>query len=295
MYLSAAFYVLLAVRLLLHQFFNMKNILGITVLTMVTFAGRAQFYYKDVITIQQTNAQWNALKTNRIRAVKVQSYEANNQPTEGLTVQQRVSDNQLVTSTQSLANGSSELTSTYNSAGRITETIDTSEDFHSTTTYNYDANGRISTITNSSRSGEFTTTEVHIWTYDASGKPQQMLRIRNNTDTTYVSFVFDGKDVPVEEHATRKAGKEPDIFYYYDDKNQLTDIVRYSQRARRLLPTHIFSYDAQGRIAAMMLVPEGSNDYQRWYYDYDARGLKVKERAYNKQQQPLGRVEYSYE
>lgn len=261
----------------------------------VSFAGRAQFYYKDVITIQQTNAQWSALKNNRIRTVTVQSYEPDNKLTEGLNVQQRVSDNQLVTSTQSLANGSSELTATYNAAGRLTQTIDTSEDFHSVTTYNYDANGRVSNITNLSRSGEFTTTEVHAWTYDAAGKPQQMLRIRNNSDTTFVSFVYEGKDVPVEEHATRKAGKEPDIFYYYDDKNQLTDIVRYSQRARRLLPTHIFSYDAQGRVAAMMLVPEGSNDYQRWYYDYDARGLKLKERAYNKQQQPLGRVEYSYQ
>lgn len=295
MYLSAAFYVLMAVRLLLHQFFNMKNILGITVLVLVTFAGHGQFYYKDVITIQQSNAQWNALKNNRIRAVKVQSFEANNQPTEGLRVQQQVADNKLITTTQSLANGTSELTSTYNAAGRLAETVDTSEDFHSTTTYSYDANGRISNITNTSRSGEFTTTEVHVWTYDAGGKPSQMLRIRNNTDTTFVSFVYEGKDVPVEEHATRKAGKEPDIFYYYDDKNQLTDIVRYSQRARRLLPTHIFSYDAQGRVAAMMLVPEGSNEYQRWYYDYDARGLKLRERAYNKQQQMLGKVEYSYE
>ena len=294
MYLSAAFYVLLAVRLHLHQFLNMKNILGITVLLVTTFAGRAQFYYKDVITIQQTNAQWSALKNNRIRAVKVQSYGPNNQASDDLTVQQRVSDNQLVTTTKSLANGTTELTATYN-AGRLTQTVDTSEDFHSVTTYNYDANGRVTNITNSSRSGEFNTTEVHVWTYDASGKPQQMLRIRNNTDTTFVTFVYEGKDVPVEEHATRKAGKEPDIFYYYDDKNQLTDIVRYSQRARRLLPTHMFSYDAQGRVAAMMLVPEGSNDYQRWYYDYDSRGLKLKERAYDKQQQPLGRVEYTYE
>jgi YD repeat-containing protein len=273
----------------------MKNILGITAIMLVAMAGQGQFYYKDVLTIQQTNAQWNVLKNNRVRAVKVQSYEANNQPTEGLSVQQKLADNRLITYTQSPASGASELTAAYNTAGRLIETVDTSEDFHSTTTYNYDGNGRVSNITNVSRSGEFTTTEVHVWTYDAGGKPSQMLRIRNNADTTFVTFVYDGKDVPVEEHATRKASKEPVIYYYYDDKNQLTDIVRYSQKARRLLPTHIFSYDAQGRVAAMLLVPEGSNDYQRWYYDYDARGLKVRERAYNKQEQMLGKVEYSYE
>jgi YD repeat-containing protein len=71
--------------------------------------------------------------------------------------------------------------------------------------------------------------------------------------------------------------------------------VRYSAKARRLLPTHIFSYNTEGRVAGMLLIPEGSNDYQRWYYDYDERGLKVRERVLNKQQQLLGKVEYTYE
>ena len=273
----------------------MKNILGITVLLLATMAGYGQFYYKDVLTIQQTNAQWSILKANRIRTVMPKSYEANNQPAEGVSVQQRIAGDKLITSTQSPANGTSELTATYNAAGRLVQTVDTSEDFHSTTTYEYDDSGRITNITNAARSGEFTTTEVHLWSYDAAGKPSKMLRIRNNSDTTYISFVYDGKDVPVEEHATRKRTKEPEVYYYYDDKNQLTDIVRYSARARRLLPTHIFSYNAQGRIAGMLLVPEGTNDYQRWYYDYDDRGLKIRERAYNKQQQMLGKVEYTYE
>ncbi len=273
----------------------MKYIPGITVLLMLALAGQGQFYYKDVLTIQQTNDQWKALKGNRVRAVKLQSFEANNQPAEGMSVRQQVTDNKLITSTQSPANGASELTATYNAAGRLSETIDTSDDFHSATTYEYDGAGRVTTITNSSRSGEFTTTEVHAWSYDASGKPSQMLRIRNNTDTTYVSFVYEGKNVPVEEHASRKNQHEPDIYYYYDDNNRLTDIVRYSVKAHRLLPTHIFSYNDQGRLAGMLLVPEGTNEYQRWYYDYDARGLKIRERAFNKQQQLLGKVEYSYE
>jgi YD repeat-containing protein len=278
------------------QFYRiMKNILGIALFLMLNLAGHAQFYYKDVITVQQTNAQWNVYKTSKVRVVNVQSFEANNRPTEGFTVQQRITDNRMVTTTQSVSNGTSELTSTYNAAGRLTATVDTSEDFHSTTNYEYDAAGRVSVITNNSRSGEFTSTEVHVWKYDATGKPEQMLRIRNGSDTTYVSFTYDGKDVPVEEHAIRKGTKEPEIYYYYDAKNQLTDIVRYSQKARRLLPTHIFSYNADGRIAGMLLIPEGSNQYQRWYYDYDERGLKTRERVFNKQQQLMGKVEYSYQ
>lgn len=273
----------------------MKNILGITVLALTGLTAQGQFYYKDLITVQETNAQWGLLKNNGVKAVKVRSFEGNNQPSEGWSVEQKITDDRMVTITETPTNGRSELTATYNAAGRLVQTIDTSEDFHSTTTYEYDAAGRISAISNVSRSGEFTTTEMHKWSYDATGKPAQMLRIRNNTDTTYVTFVYESRDMPVEEHAVRKGVKEPAVYYYYNDKNQLTDIVRYNQKARRLLPTHIFAYNAQGRLAGMLLIPEGSNQYQRWYYDYDERGLKVRERVFNKEQQLMGRVELVYE
>jgi YD repeat-containing protein len=273
----------------------MKDILGIALLLTLNLAAHAQFYYKDVITVQQTNAQWNVYKNNKVRMVNVQSFEGDNRPTEGFSVQQRISDNRMITTTKSVSNGTSELTATYNAAGRLATTVDTSEDFHSSTSYEYDAAGRVSIINYDSRSGEFTGNEVHIWKYDAAGKPEQMLRIRNGLDTMYVTFVYDGKDVPIEEHAIRKGNKEPEIYYYYDAKNQLTDIVRYSQKARRLLPTHIFSYNTDGRIAGMLLIPEGSNQYQRWYYDYDQRGLKTRERVFNKQQQLMGKIEYSYQ
>ena len=320
MYRAVHFYVLGAVvyicapkALHRHQFSNMKHILGITVLAVLGLTAQGQFYYKDLVTVQQTNAQWSVLKNNSVKSVKVQSFEGNNQPSDGWSVEQRIMDNRMITVTVAPINtkgeeteqdgspkrtpnlGRSELTAMYNTAGRLVQTIDTSEDFHSTTTYEYDAAGRISSINNVARSGEFTNTELHVWTYDAAGKPNQMLRIRNNTDTTYVTFVYEGKDVPLEEHGVRKGVKQPVIYYYYDDKNQLTDIVRYNEKARRLLPTHIFAYNAQGRVAGMLLIPEGSNEYQRWYYDYDEQGLKVRERVFNKEQQLMGKVEFVYE
>lgn len=262
-------------------------LLGLTV--------QGQFYYKDILTVQQTNAQWGLLRSGNVKAVKVQSFEGNNRPSEGWSVEQKITGNRMTTITTTPTDGRAELTATYNADGRLAQTIDTSEDFHSTTTYEYDAAGRVSAINNSSRSGEFTTTELHRWTYDQSGKPTQMLRIRNRTDTTYVTFIYESRNVPVEEHAVRKGIKEPVVYYYYNDKNELTDIVRYNQKARRLLPTHIFAYNADGRMSGMLLIPEGSNQYERWYYDYDDRGLKVRERVFNKQQQLMGKVEYVYE
>jgi len=274
----------------------MRYILGITVLIATSFAASAQFYYKDLVTVQQTNTLWNALKKNNIRSVSLKTFDANNQPSRDFDVNQTITGDKMVTVTGTpLTDNNSELTATYDAAGRLTHTIDTSDDYHSTTSYEYDANGRISKITNNSRSGEFIGVEVHLWSYDNAGHPVKMLRIRNNTDTTVVSFVLDEKGNPVEEHAVRRKLEEPVIYYYYDDKGRLTDVVRYSQRAGRLLPSHVFSYNPEGRMAGMLLVPEGSNEYQRWFYDYDARGLKTRERIFNKKQELMGKVEFTYQ
>jgi YD repeat-containing protein len=273
----------------------MKHILGLTLAFLLVTSVQGQFYYKDLLTVGQTNDQWKLLKSSQVKLVKLQTYEANNQPSEDFSVQQRISGNRMTTVTQSPGNGRSELTANYDASGRLISTVDTTEDFHSSTMYAYDAAGRITSISNNSRSGEFTTTELHTWTYNAAGRPTAMLRIRNGQDTTYVNFVLDEKGNPIEEHGTRKGVKEPSIYYYYDDKDRLTDIVRYNVKAARLLPTHVFSWNAQGRLAGMLLVPEGTNEYQRWFYDYDERGLKVRERAFDKRQQLMGKVEFVYE
>jgi YD repeat-containing protein len=265
---------------------------------LLTYAGLAQYYQKDIIEPIRFTSQWMLLKKNNIKSVTLSSYESNNQPSEGFSVEQKVMDNfgRVETYTKTLQNGSSQLTAWYNANGQLIKTEDTSEDFHSVSTYEYDQAGRISRIINTSTSaGQITTSEVHEWTYSAAGKPAKMLRIRNGNDTTFYTFIFDEKGNVAEEHGLRKEQQEPAFYYYYDDKNRLTDVVRYNLKAQRLLPTNVFSYDASGRIAGMLLVPEGSSDYQRWYYDYDERGLKVRERVYDKKQELLGKIEYKYQ
>jgi hypothetical protein len=56
----------------------------------------------------------------------------------------------------------------------------------------------------------------------------------------------------------------------------------------------VFEYNDDGKIKTMLVVPEGSDDYQKWYYEYNEAGLKMKETAYNKRKQVLGRVDYEY-
>jgi hypothetical protein len=277
---------------------SMKKIVSAILVLLISWCGYSQYYHKDIVGPMQTVTQWKLLKQNSIHSVKVTSYEANNEPSEGFSLEQKLLDNyaKIETYTKTLQSGSSQLSSWYNADGLPTKTIDTSEDYRSTTTYEYKTDGKLSVINNTSTSaGQISSSEIHQWVYNAGGKPEKMLRVRNGNDTTVYTFVIDDKGNVVEEHGKRKGEQEPTIYYYYDDKGRLTDIVRYNVRAQRLLPTNVFSYNTAGNLAGMLLVPEGSNDYQRWYYDYDERGLKTRERAYNKKQELLGKVEFNYQ
>ena len=120
-----------------------------------------------------------------------------------------------------------------------------------------------------------------------------MLKVKENRDTAYVRFIADGKGNITEEREVHNQDSLPAIYYYYDDQNRLTDVVRYNERAKRLLPDYIFDYGNKSRITSMLVVPEG-NDYQKWIYEYNDRGLKDRETCYGKGKELLGRIEYEY-
>ncbi|MBS1565651.1 MAG: hypothetical protein JST39_14775, partial [Bacteroidetes bacterium] len=50
-----------------------------------------------------------------------------------------------------------------------------------------------------------------------------------------------------------------------------------------------------GLVSQLIIVPEGSNEYQIWKYNYNSNGLKTQEMCYSKQKQLLGKVEYTYD
>jgi hypothetical protein len=117
----------------------------------------------------------------------------------------------------------------------------------------------------------------------------------NGTDTTIVRFVTDEKGNIAEEHSVRNKTELPTVYYYYDEGNRLTDIVRYNPKAQRLLPDYIFEYDGGGRPASMLIVPEqGVSEYQKWIYEYNEKGLKIKESCFNRRKEFLGSIGYEY-
>lgn len=241
--------------------------------------------------------QLQQFKDTKVKAVNLTSFEANGAITEDFDGKQSINNNYTVikTFTKSKVSDSSELTTYYSEAGLLIKTVDSTDGFKSTTEFSYDSNNRIVNITNLSAStGQETEKEQHIWTYNNKGLPEKMWKIKNNADTTYITFITDERGNIIEEHSIRKGKSLPTYYYYYDDKNHLTDIVRYNLRARRLLPDYVFEYDEEGRISTVIIVPEAGSDYEKWFYSYYENGLKGQEACYNKKQELQGRIEYKY-
>jgi len=268
----------------------------IFVFLLVFFTSNAQYYYKDILLARQNQENWKAFHDKKVREVSIQSIDANNEQTPDFTCIQKVTSDfgSISTYTKSTNVPPSTLTAYYDQSGKMVKTIDTSDTYRSTTEYMYNETGQVSMMVNNSveTDNQIVTTEKHIWIYDGAGL-KKMIKIKGGTDSTWVSFVKDEKGNIVEEKPVRGGQSLPSVYYYYDNDGRLTDIVRYNQKAGRLLPDYVFEYNS-GRLSSMLFVPNGSTDYQRWIYVYDANGLKTNETCYDKKRQVVVRIHYSY-
>jgi hypothetical protein len=163
--------------------------------------------------------------------------------------------------------------------------------------YNYDNAGRVASINSLSKDfdGTFINAENHIWTYNEKGIPVSMLKVKNDKDTTYVSFIIDDQDNIAEERWRRNNRLTETYYYYYNPKKQLTDVVRFSRKAKAMIPDYTLDYDDNGRISEMRQTQATSANYLIWRYVYNDKGMKDKEYVFNKQKELLGKIEYSYQ
>lgn len=195
-----------------------------------------------------------------------------------------------------LNQASSSVTCKFDNDGRLIKLIDSSTGMTSVSSYIYDKTGNLVEIGNviSDSSQDFTQTELHLWIYNKD-KPTKMWRIINKTDSLEVRFKTDSLGNIIEEQNFKKGkGNEP-THYYYDNKNRLTDIVRYNSKAKRLLPDFMFEYDDQNRVIQKITTLSNLNlGYLTWRYLYDEKGFKTKEALFNKEKQLQGRIDYSY-
>jgi len=275
----------------------MKNIL-LPLLLFVGFTGSAQYYYKDVVGTKESAQIISAYQNNNVKRVLVNSYDAQNTKVDDLFVEQIYNSSlrMLKTVTRSAGTDASVLSSFADEAGRVIKTVDSTGNMSSTTTYKYNADGSLASLKSVSNdtSRQLNEVEEHLWYYQ-DGKIDRMLRIKNGIDTTYVQFKLDANGNVIEEQSTRKGVRSEPVYYYYDAANRLTDIVRYNNKARRLLPEYMFEYSPQNQVIQRITVPANSDDYLIWRYQYDAGGLKIREAVYNKAKELNGKIEYQYQ
>jgi YD repeat-containing protein len=268
----------------------------IIVFLLAVCSARSQYYYKDIVLSRQNQENWKSLRDQKAKEVNIVSIDANDEPTPGFTCTQKISSDfsSISTYTKSTDIPESTVTTYYNPAGRLIKTVDTSDSFKSTTEYGYNESGELSSLLNNSveTDNHVVATEKHLWIYEG-GVLKQMIKIKGESDTTIVNLEKDEKGNIIEEKPVRAGQKLPSIYYYYDDGGKLTDIVRYNQKAGRLLPDYIFEYNS-GHISSMLFVPSGSTDYQKWIYSYKPNGLKESDICYDKKRQVVVKINYAY-
>lgn len=272
-----------------------KSVLLLTLLFACCFA-EAQYYYNDIVSVKASNNTYKKYKENNILSVVAKSEESDGSPTTGFVYWKKITDgaSRIFTHTELEAAGTSDDIEKY-SNDRLVSSQDSSDNVLTLTEYHYDNAGNIELIKTQTEDTAMgtQTVELHQWYYTGN-VPDSMIRVKNNTDTTFVRFKKGQNNNISEELWVKKNRIIEHYYYYYNEKNQLTDIVRFNVKARKLLPDFMFDYNDNGTLSQLTQVPQGSSDYVIWKYVYDDRGLKINDVLFDKHQELLGTITYTY-
>jgi hypothetical protein len=281
----------------------MKSIFALILFVTSGVFTSAQYYYKDILGAGDLNQMFSLYKNNNVNTVTLTGYDDQGEKSKDYSETHYFFPSHNVIRITTRNNG--EVTNQFyrfDEKGSITSISDTSSSLISITTYNYDDKGMLASIKNviSDKEDSIYQVELHQWFYNEGGKPVRMLKIVNNNDTTDVRFSLDEKGNVIDEWPFINKLSRQKTYYYYDDRNRLTDIVRYNIPARKLLPDFMFQYSDQNQLIQKMTATAtvGAN-YLVWRYSFDDRGLKVRETAIRKSKETgntimVGKIEYAY-
>ncbi|HNE92808.1 MAG TPA: hypothetical protein PKZ66_01685 [Chitinophagaceae bacterium] len=256
----------------------------------------AQYYFNDIVATNNTNQLQQLYVKQNIKTIKTVSKESDGSIINDFFIMQSIHKNGNEITTQSQqSSGSKSVLKSFFENGKIVKTINEEDGVSTTSNYSYIDNKLQSIV--SGTTDTFITSnskEEHIWFYKSNSTPEKMFKIKNGKDTTVVNFITDENNLIIEEQWVRNGKMIENYYYYYNDKNWLTDIVRYNNKAKKMLPDFLYEYDTEGRVSKMIQVIAGGTNYNIWVYTYNSLGLKEKEVCYDKKKQLLGTVEYLY-
>jgi hypothetical protein len=279
----------------------MKNILSTVITLIIAFSSKAQYYYKDIIGVDDINQTIRLYKDNKVKSVTATGFDAEGRRSSEFSENRKFSapGNLLLISTR---NNVVDATSYYrfDKNGLLTSVSDTINAVSTVTTYSYNGPD-LTTIKTLSRDKDTVyLDEQHVWIYN-NGKPGKMYRVLDGRDTTEIRFSLDERGNVADEQTFRHGNPGEKIYYYYDDNNRLTDIVRFNTKARKLIPDFMFEYTDKNQVRQKLATVNAINvAYLLWTYVYNEQGLKIKEGSFQKktfeeQKEMLGKIEYSYQ
>jgi hypothetical protein len=284
----------------------MKNIFTAVVILSSSISLHSQYYYKDIIGTREINQTIKLYLNNKVLSVEATGFDGEGMKNSDFSeTHSFFSDRNLLKISNRNKTTISNQYYRFDTKGFLTSISDTSSSLISTTTYNYDEKNNPVLIKNivSDADDSINQSEIHLWFYNAEGNPIRMLRIVNNNDTTDVRFTLDEKGNVIEELPFIKKISREKTYYYYDNKNRLTDIVRFNIKARRLLPDYMFEYSGSNQVIQKITTLSSNGlPYLTWRYVYDDKGLKTKEATFikpkettsNQDQIMTGKIEYGY-
>jgi hypothetical protein len=275
---------------------NMRFIWLLIGILLYSFAS-GQYYFNDILATQQSQQQYQLLRATKVKKMQAISYEEDRTPTEGFKLEQELSidGKKLVTRSANISGKATEVTSFYE-LGKLKKTQSYSNGIENKMEYGYDDKGQIKffTLTTLDTAMNYKSVETREWHTNAARQYTDVLKIKNKSDSSMSNFVYDENGNLVEEHWKKKNKEIETYYYYYNSAKQLTDIVRFNTRLKKLIPDYQYEYDEKGKPTQMIQLA-ANGKYFVWKYGYNEKGLKISETCSDNKNVVIGKIEYKYE
>ncbi len=272
-----------------------KRVFVTVLIVAVSVVLKAQYYYNDIVNNKAVLAELAMLKEKKIKGVKVLSLESTGVESEGFACQKKINRDftEVKIYTETNESYPNTFISSFDKTGLLQKTIDSSEAGATTTDYRYDGAGRLVSIISSKHFSDDEagfSNEQHLYQYSSAGILQQMKLIKNNRDSTlYVFEADEAGNIIIEKNA--KTGEL--YYYYYDQKNRLTDVVHSYNVQKSLFSEFTFEYNSEGQLTKMVTSEKEGAYFFTWRYNYED-GMRRNEKCYSKEGRLMGSIEYEY-
>ena len=256
-----------------------------------------QYYFNDLLATAQSQAQYQLLRTNKVKKITAISFEEDGSANEKFLLEQELTmDGKKLSTKSGIQSGKTSTVTSFFELSKLKRTLSNSNGIDNKMEYFYDNTGKSIklSLTSGDTAVKYSTQENRDWVYGANGLPASIVKVKNKIDSSVAKIVIDEEGNVAEEQWSRKNTPLETYYYYYDQQHRLTDIVRYNQKLKKLVPDYVFEYDAKGKLAQMTQL-SGSGQYFTWQYEYNEKGLKWKETCRDNERKLVGKIEYKYE